>query len=79
MLEYFLIFELFNTVGEGFLCSKGWCAQGWVWERNSELPDSFTSRRGGKEYEEKASVLPKNDGCDCSLMFTVQTFGLVLV
>ncbi|KAF3512735.1 hypothetical protein F2Q69_00006450 [Brassica cretica] len=38
--------------------------------RNSELPESFTRRRGGEE-EEKSSVLPKNDGCGCSLMFTV--------
>ncbi|KAH0892978.1 hypothetical protein HID58_055407 [Brassica napus] len=38
--------------------------------RNSELPESFTRRKGGEE-EEKSSVLPKNDGCGCSLMFTV--------
>ncbi|KAF3552252.1 hypothetical protein DY000_02007173 [Brassica cretica] len=38
--------------------------------RNSKLPESFTRRRGGEE-EEKTSVLPKNDGCGCSLVFTV--------
>ncbi|CAF1708184.1 unnamed protein product [Brassica napus] len=40
--------------------------------RNSELPESFTRRRGGEEEEEeKTSLLPKNDGCGCSLVFTV--------